>query len=97
MLVHAENRDLGREQGCQALQAGLSHIAETCVVRSPLGVIPVGDYDEVQAELSQQVQSLHPVQILSHFVYLINRQRKPTEGQSSRTGRNKAAAPLNSF
>jgi len=97
MLVDAENGDLRGEQGFEVLQAGLSHIAETSVVRSPLSVIPVGDYDEVQAELFQQVQSLYPMQILSYFVYLINRQRKPAEGQGGRAGRDEASSALDSF
>ena len=59
---------------------------------SPFCVVPVGHDHQIEAEMSQDIQALHPVKIFPDLVDLVYGQGAAPHGESGRTGRHQAAA-----
>ena len=97
MLVDAENRQFRREQLFKLDQPWFAHVTKARVMSSSLGVVPVGDHNEVQPEPPQQIQPLHPVKLFAYFVYFVNRESESSQGKGGGTGGDETAAVLDPF
>ena len=48
---------------------------------SPFGIIPMGDYYDLQTEWTENIETCNPVQRLTDFIYFIYRKCKTAGSQ----------------
>ena len=97
MFIDPQDGGLGWKHGFQPQKAGFSHIAETGVMGSPFGVVPVRDHDQIQTESPEEVQAFGPGKLFPDLVDFVNGQGEFSQRQGGGAGGNEAAFSLKAF
>jgi hypothetical protein len=56
------------------------------------GIVPVGNHNQIKTELSENVHTVHPVQVMTDSVNFIYRQGEAPDSQGRGAGGNQASA-----
>ncbi len=97
MFFEPEDDDIVRKQRLEGPETRLSHEAEAGVVGAALGVVPVGDHGQVEAEAAHDVDPGLPARLFAYLVDFVHRQRETPHRQGRGTCRHQAAAGLDAL